>query len=73
MSKASRIVFLTCDTGKEWNTEFNGEHAEAVRYFLYKTFTDEDCETGKETSHKVIRVSSNPIKPASTSFWFESI
>lgn len=52
---------ITCDTGRTWSTQFNGDHNAAVRYFLGQVFTDEDVETGVETTHRVVRVESNPI------------
>lgn len=54
-------VTVTCDTGRTWETSFNGEHRDAVKYFLGQSFTEEDVATGRETAHRVIRVESNPI------------
>ena len=57
-------VTVTCDTGRTWSTLLNGDHDDAVRYFIGRVFTDEDQATGAETKHRVIRVESNPPEPS---------
>lgn len=49
-------VKITCDTGRAWETCFNGSHEDAVAYFLGQTFTAENPETGWETRHTVVAV-----------------
>jgi hypothetical protein len=62
-------IEVTCDTGKNWPTRFNGSLADAEGYFLNKTFTDE-TDDGREIHHKCVDVSlvySEVLSPA----WFE--
>lgn len=48
-------MHVTCNTGKNWLTEFNGSLLQAKLYFLGAVFTDES-DDGKETVNVAIRV-----------------
>lgn len=49
-------VRVTCDTGKTWVTEINGDLASASKYFLGQCFTDENFETGEEIHNIAVKV-----------------
>ena len=50
------VVKVTCNTGKTWMTEINGNLADATAYFMGKTIVDEDDATGQETAHTIVEV-----------------
>lgn len=49
-------VRVTCDTGKTWETDINGDLASASKYFLGQCFTDENQVTGEETRNIAVKV-----------------
>lgn len=66
-------VHVTCNTGKNWSTQFNGTFSDAENYFLNKVFTDED-DDGKETHNKCTNVRlESPRAPLATFSpeWFD--
>ena len=60
ISKPRVAVRCTCDNGNTWATDFNGTLADARAYYLNRTFTVENVNTGTEHTETVIRVT--PIK-----------
>lgn len=56
-NKPARVlVKVTCNTGKNWTTQINGDLQNATAYFIGQLSADE-CEiTGKETRHVVTKV-----------------
>jgi hypothetical protein len=66
---------ITCNTGRNWTTGFNGSYEDAKNYFLNKTFTDED-DDGRETHHKCTGVkdlSANPLSEFGSSELWEQL
>jgi hypothetical protein len=60
ITKPRLAVRCTCDNGNTWATDFNGTLADARAYYLNRTFTVENVNTGKEHNETVVSV--NPIK-----------
>lgn len=55
-SSHQTVVCITCNDGTSWTTHFNGTPGTAKTYFLGRTFTDENPNTGHEITRRVYQV-----------------
>ena len=49
-------VKITCDNGDTWISSVSSTFEQAKEYFMHLPITDEDCETGEETTKTVIDI-----------------